>query len=332
MSRMQLFTKIGTRILDFPARIMGFLQTPASPIPFITLRVGIAVVLLSRAFVEFNVLQELYGNSGLIPWAISELRPFGWVPSMSWASHYLGYLGLTENGSVYVIFGTYTIALLGMLVGFQTRVFSIIAWLTHLTLFESASFSSYGVDSFVNIALFYCAIMPKGALVPLHLLFSKGSLQPTVRAGTLLRLIQIHMCVVYLTSGIEKAKGVEWWNGEAIWRSVMQPQFFVFDMSWLANFPIVATAASIGTLVVEIGYAFLIWPRKTRKLWLVAVISMHLAIAAVLGLRFFGLVLIVLNAAAFGSDIISLAIARIGSFRFFQGKTISDSSSASVAT
>src|SRR5215203_5902987 len=117
------------RALNIFSKIEGFFQTPASPIPFITLRVGMAVVLLSRAFVEFDVLLDLYGNNGLIPWEISELRPFGWVPSMSWVSHYLHHAGFTEDGSVYFVFAIYVVSLIGMLLGFRTRIFSLVAWL-----------------------------------------------------------------------------------------------------------------------------------------------------------------------------------------------------------
>ncbi|MGH9752889.1 MAG: hypothetical protein ACREA2_08890, partial [Blastocatellia bacterium] len=89
---------------------------------------------------------------------------------------------------------------------------------------------------------------------------------------------------------------------------VMQPQFFVFDMSWLANFPYIALAASLGTLALEIGYAFFIWPSRTRHICLAAMVLMHSAIAIILGLRFFGAVLIVLNLAAFGSEAIEKTI------------------------
>jgi hypothetical protein len=295
---------------------IAFFRTPASPVSFITLRLGIALALLVRALVEFDILLDLYGNNGLIPWGISEFRPIGWLPNMSWASYHLSHLGIGEDGSVYLIFTIYVIALLGMLVGFRTRIFSIVAWLTHLILFESASFSSYGVDSFINIALFYCVIMPKGATVPLHRLFSRWDFEQTVIAGTLLRLIQIHMCVVYLTSGIEKARGEQWWNGEAIWRSVMQPQFYVFDMSWLADFPFLATTLSLVTLALEIGYTFLIWPRRTRHFCLAAIVSMHMGIVMILGLHFFGVILIILNLAAFGSGVIESANLRVSRLLF----------------
>ncbi|MGH9877583.1 MAG: hypothetical protein ACRD5H_08085, partial [Nitrososphaerales archaeon] len=193
--------------ISLVSEIRIFFQTPASPTSFITLRFGLAIVLLIRALVEFDVLIDLYGNSGLIPWEISEFRPIGWLPNMSWTHSHLSYFGISENGSVYLIFTIYVISLLGMAAGLFARLSSIVAWVAHLILFESASFSSYGVDSFINIALFYCVIMPRGATILTHRLLSNGIPERTIIAGALLRLIQIHMCVVYFTSGIEKAKG-----------------------------------------------------------------------------------------------------------------------------
>jgi hypothetical protein len=110
----------------------------------------------------------------------------------------------------------------------------------------------------------------------------------------------MHLCVIYFSSGIAKARGGQWWNGEAIWRAVMQPQFHVFEMGWLASVPLLALLASWGTLLVEIGYPLFIWPARTRRLWLLAIVGMHVAIGLILGLWFFAAVLIVLNLAAFG--------------------------------
>jgi hypothetical protein len=43
-----------------------------------------------------------------------------------------------------------------------------------------------------------------------------------------------------------------------------------------------------------------IWPRHTRLIWLVSAIAMHCGIAIFMGLYLFGLIMIVLNIAAFG--------------------------------
>ena|SRR5579872_6727339 len=105
--------------------------------------------------------------------------------------------------------------------------------------------------------------------------------------------------MIYLTSGIEKSKGEQWRNGEAIWRAVMQPGRGFLDLSWLADKPWVALALCWATLVVEIGYAFLIWPRRTRILWAGLTIGLHVGIALFLGLWLFSAIMIVFTASAF---------------------------------
>jgi hypothetical protein len=111
--------------------------------------------------------------------------------------------------------------------------------------------------------------------------------------------MQLHLCVIYLAAGLDKAMGRQWWNGEAIWQAVSQPVFSSFDLSWLARYPFVPKWAGWGTLVVEIGYACLIWPRRTRRLWFVATLGLHLGIGLFMGLVFFSSVMILLTACLF---------------------------------
>ena len=59
-----------------------------------------------------------------------------------------------------------------------------------------------------------------------------------------------------------------------------------------------AATLCIGTLVVEIGYALMIWHRRTRPLWAAATIGLHAGIAVFMGLLTFGALMIVLNVAA----------------------------------
>jgi hypothetical protein len=115
-----------------------------------------------------------------------------------------------------------------------------------------------------------------------------------------LRVVQIHLCIAYLASGIEKATGSQWRDGEAIWRSLMIVHYPRFDFSWLARYPWFAVVLGWGVLVVEIGYAALIWSRCTRRLWVAAVVALHLGIAVFMGLDVFGALMIVLTVAAFG--------------------------------
>jgi hypothetical protein len=105
--------------------------------------------------------------------------------------------------------------------------------------------------------------------------------------------------VVYLAAGLFKAMGRQWWNGEAIWQVVSQPAFRTFDLGSLARHPWIPTLAGWVTLVVEIGYAFLIWPRRTRRAWAIAAIGLHLGVGLFMGLVFFSSVMILLTGSLF---------------------------------
>jgi hypothetical protein len=189
-----------------------------------------------------------------------------------------------------------------LLLGWQTRVMAFQAWFTGLVLCHSSILTTYGVDAFANIALFYCVLMPVGASMSLDRVTGRASGQATTSARLFLRLLQLHMCVVYLTAGLSKARGEQWWNGEAVWRALNMPQFSTFDMSWLANFPWVMLLASWGTLLIETGYPIGIWPARLRPWWLLAIVGMHLGIAVFMRLWLFSALLIVLNVSAFGSE------------------------------
>jgi hypothetical protein len=52
--------------------------------------------------------------------------------------------------------------------------------------------------------------------------------------------------------------------------------------------------------VVETGYPFFIWPRKSRPVWFAFIIGMHAVIGIVMGMYLFAFIMVVLNTAAFG--------------------------------
>jgi hypothetical protein len=125
---------------------------------------------------------------------------------------------------------------------------------------------------------------------------------PSFAAGLSIRALQFHLCIIYLNTSLAKMSGSQWWNGEAIWRALMEPQFAVFDVSWLAGVLWAATIVCWGVLLVEGGYPFLIWPRRTRLPWVVATVFLHVGIAVLMGLWLFGLLMVLLTLSAFGVE------------------------------
>ena len=56
----------------------------------------------------------------------------------------------------------YVGALTTLLVGWRTRASAAVAWTVHVMLGASGTASTYGVDQWANIALFYCLWAPVG--------------------------------------------------------------------------------------------------------------------------------------------------------------------------
>jgi hypothetical protein len=284
------------------ARFLAWFTRPDSPVPLGWFRIAVALFCFADLLAVGSSFVDVYGQYGFVQWAITRANLYGGLPHLGDVALLLKRFGLTADQSLYAVLGLYVVALCGLLVGWWSRLMAIVAWCIHFLLMHAGGGLIYGMDIFTHIALFYCMVMPVGDYLSLDAYAAKLPVQPSVAAGLTRRMLQLHMCLIYLSAGFEKAAGGQWWNGEAMWRSLMLPAFRQFDMSWLANAPWAAMLMGWSTMALEIGYTFLIWWPKTRRVWLVLVLGMHLSIGLFLGMWLFGIIMIILNLCAFGYD------------------------------
>jgi len=111
------------------------------------------------------------------------------------------------------------------------------------------------------------------------------------------RLIQTHLCVVYLFAAIGKLQGESWFTGEAVWRALASYEYQTLDMTWLADHMWLVALMTLAAVGWELAYPALIWPKLTRPLVLALVIPIHLGIGICMGMMTFGLIMIVGNLA-----------------------------------
>ena len=111
------------------------------------------------------------------------------------------------------------------------------------------------------------------------------------------RLIQIHLCIVYLFAGLGKCQGDKWWDGEAIWGAIANHEYQTVDMLWLSQHMWLVAVITMVALFWEVSYVALIWPRLTRPIVLLLAVPMHLGIGLCLGMLEFGLIMLVANIA-----------------------------------
>jgi len=290
-----------TRLYDF---LHNFFAAPASPHPLGFFRISVSLLALAQVFQLWPYLLQLYGNFGFVQWVIIEADAKTWYPSIGKLCLALQPYGVSSAMSVYGVFTLYALGLVGLLLGWHTRFCAVPVWLLHSLTVNSGFTSLYGVDTMLHICLFYCAWMPVGDAFSLDALRGRISSAPSFLANLSLRALQIHLCLIYLNTGLAKIRGEQWRGGEAIWRAMMQPQFSVFDMSWLAQAPWLALLMCWSVIIVELGYALFIWPAKTRPLLVAAAVTLHLGIGFFMGLWMFSLMMIIMNFSAFGFNLL----------------------------
>jgi hypothetical protein len=272
---------------------------PASARPLEALRVGLPMLLLLHLVWISDDILSLHGSRGIIPWELTNLLRDPWVPGLPTLAEAFAPLGIGAHTAIVLLISCYAASLLSLALGIHARLSAFLAWGLHLSLVTSGSASFYGVDQLANTFLFYLLVFPSGRAWT----FASRSASSSRREKPIpvggLRLMQAHLCAIYLGAGLFKAMGRQWWNGEAIWQTVSQPAFSTFDLSSLARHSWIPTLAGWGTLVVEIGYPFLIWPRRTRRAWCIATIGLHLGVGLFMGLVFFSSVMILLSCCLF---------------------------------
>lgn len=279
--------------------IEGFAFAPASAMPLAVLRVGLAASLLVQAVMVAPALLEIYSRAGILQGSLKDHLGTRFLDVNSVARS-LAPLGIAESSTLIGVGVLYLMGLVTLLVGYRTRIAAVVVWFVHAMWMMTMESATYGADAFADIFLFYLMWVPAGDALSLDRALGRRSGAPTSMARLGLRVVQIHLCIAYLAGGIEKATGAQWWNGEAVWRSLMISHDPQFDFSWLAQYPWVAAILGWTVLVVEIGYAALIWPRYTRRLWVAATVAMHIGIAVFMGLGVFSAIMMVLTIAAFG--------------------------------
>ena len=271
------------------------------------LRVGLGLQVITYALFLRGDWHYLFASTGkgLVSRELGEAitafdSPF--IPKLGW----LVALGRSINISEETVLSVAWACLLCMgfllLVGLFCRPAAIIAWFLHLCAAESGGLFAYGADSFMTTGLFYLMLSPLPDRYSADQWIVKAKSKDPQLLGFWQRVLQVHLCFVYFFGGLAKCLGNGWWNGSNLWRSLIRPPFNLISPDILVRFKYALPVLGISICVIEVGYPLFIWMKKTRFVWLVCILGMHVAIGLTMGLYLFALVMIVLNLAAFGVD------------------------------
>jgi len=132
--------------------------------------------------------------------------------------------------------------------------------------------------------------------------------RPAIGTNIAIRLLQLHMCVIYLFGGIGKMRGELWWDGSALWFAFANLEYQSLDMTWLVHAPWLIALLTHVTVIWETFYCFLIWPKLTRPICLAMAVAVHAGIGLCLGMWTFGLAMIIGNLAFVPPEVVRAAV------------------------
>jgi hypothetical protein len=268
-----------------------FWFTPRDPVVLGLIRILTGLMLLYTHVVWGLRLEAFLGASPWIQLERLQATYSGW-----WASFWPWVPAAAApavHAAALVVLALFTL-------GVWTRVTSILAVVVTVSYANRLFFATFGLDQINAMLAFYLAIGPSGNALSVDQ-WRRGraaggdvcTAAPSIGANISLRLIQVHMCVVYLYAGLAKLEGLSWWEGYAMWQAFANSEYQTFDLTWLAAHDWVWNLMTHSVVAWEISFCALVWFPLLRPLVLGMAVLTHAGIGMCLGMWTFGLIMLV---------------------------------------
>jgi len=256
---------------------------PISARPLGMFRIIFGILVLAHlAFISIE-LDYWYTDAGLLQGdearlAASPLRfsPLHWVQ---------------DPVSVRCVVGVVAAVAVAFVLGWRTRIMGILLYVGLLSLYHRNISSNCGPDQLMMIVSFYMMLSPCGAALSLdarRVSQRRGTMAEPLIVPWAQRLLQIQLCLIYLSTAAFKCHGNTWLGGTAIHFILFNHEVGQSNLEWLANYPVVISVLTQSALLVEFALAFLLWFRPTRKWIALTGVLLHLGIVPLVNVPLFG--------------------------------------------
>lgn len=182
--------------------------------------------------------------------------------------YHLPWFDQLEGGEVYAVLTLGLVASILFTAGIVPQVCAVVMYLIHIG-FQYRSYTWMdGSDDLLRCILFYLALVP-------------WRRKETHYPGWPLRLVQLQVATMYLSTAIIKGRGRDWWDGTALYWGLSDPRWQRFPTDWLCGTATGQHLLQLGTWFAfgaEFALPVLLLVPRTRKAGVILGTALHLGI------------------------------------------------------
>lgn len=252
------------------------------------LRIMLGATTLMMYALHFHQRAFLWGDQGVFP---RDINATFLALRNSWSLYNVG-SGDSLHALIFVA-GMIVTAL--FTVGFMTRLTSVLFFAFTFSLYTRNEIVLDGGNNLLMlIAFFLMFVDVSGKRVP-----PAGGPPPAQnRYVALLHNLGVlaiigQISILYFTSAWAKMMGHMWQDGTAIYYVLRTSEFHLSPLTdFLIGNPLLVVLFTYATIVLQVGFPFMIWNKTLKYPWILAACSFHIAIAYFMGLVWFSLTML----------------------------------------
>jgi hypothetical protein len=324
------------RLRDLPSRFgrawTSFWFTPSDPIVLSLLRVLVGLVALWWYLSLLTNLKDWFGPEGIFPLSVALDSRRNAAGDPAFAFSLLDYA--SSASQLWLVYGLGLAAIVMMVCGVLSRISTIAALIFVLSFIQRAPMLSRPVDNILAMLMFYLCLGPSGACFSVDSCLRQrqqnvaATTNPPVMlsssATVAIRVMQVHLALVYAAMAIAQLQGDKWWQGTAVWWLMARPESRLVDLTGVSSMGIASeyliNLFTYAIVLYELCFAVLIWNPVARPILLLLGIFVWGGLALIGGSVSFCVLMFVATLAFLRPDTLRNWCARCGIEKLAQGK------------
>ncbi len=206
------------------------------------MRIALALIIISDLVIRAGDLQAFFTDSGI--WPTHLIKNFGWQPGY-WSFHALS----GNEGFTWALFALHFLFAISLLVGYKTRLATILVWVFTISLHNRNLFILQSGDDLLRLTLFWGIFLPWGNALSFDSkkYATKKQVSSLASMGYLLLISSVYLFTVFFKNSSE------WHNeGTAIYYALSLEQIRLPVGDWLYQHPSLMKALTHLVYIIEI--------------------------------------------------------------------------------